>query len=254
MTDTIDSDFQIIDVLTGLVKSDIVYDDALSAAKRIYTLINKVESDILSFYGLNRRDVSSSLRKNMADIGGAYMVTLKFVKTFKRVRFYINKDNTEPLKTVMVHYYMKTTNICRDIDQIYREKENYYISLDRLNKFNIGKVYIWGTTPDTTRVDEIYKAPTKSLKGLNVEDVITGEAEDLLYYDVIKSAEFTEVVLDASVIADITLECGSKFSVIVTNNIDRRIIPGAIFVINSLGKYNVFDLSAAKQHLIISVN
>jgi len=234
--------------LTG---SEEIYDDAFSGVKRIHSLILSIEQNILSFYNVVK--TSNAILINTVDIGDAYMVTLKFTKTFKRVRFYISKDSPDPMRTVMVHHYVKTTNICRDIDQIYKEVDNYYIHLDKLNKFNLGKVYIWGTTPDSTRIDEVYKAVAKHLLGLRKEDVITGIEENVLYYDMIQSVKFTEQVFDTGVvIADITLHSGNKFSVVASNDNENRIKAGAIFVINSKGRYNVFNLATAKQHLILS--
>jgi hypothetical protein len=234
--------------LTG---SEKIYDDAFSGVKRIHSLILSIEQNILSFYGVVK--TGNAILINTVDIGDAYMVTLKFTKTFKRVRFYISKDSPDPLKTVMVHNYVKTTNICKDIDQIYKEVDNYYIHIDRLNKFNLGKVYIWGMTPDSTRVDEVYKAPAKHILGMLNEDIITGKEENVLYYDMIQSVKFTGRVFDTTVtVADITLNCGNQFSVVVSNDTEHRIKPGSIFVINSIGRYNVFNLATAKQHLILS--
>ena len=214
------------------------------AVLTILRLFNELGSDIGKFYKPTDKRTILSVTAERDDY---YILTIKFTRTFKRVRFYIPKDiSTE---TVEVERLIKTDNIIRDIGNFYIKVDDHheYIDVDALDAQTIGSLYIWGVQPDTTRKDEIYKVQGVSIIDVDLKDMVDS---NVLYWGIIQDVKPDPGA--ATLTLHLTVAPGKVFTITVSPGLEAVFSKGRIFIINSNGDYNSFVYSVASKHIVFT--
>lgn len=215
----------------------------------LFTLIKKEN------YKIVKEGKITNPYKNYIDIvdgGDCYILSIKFGLSHKRIKFFLNKDDS--VKTFETTYIEKTNNIIDNIDNInvvtdrnYQDKE--IIFNDEEIKKVVEDIFTWGITKEKERDNDIFK-----VLGINSKDIIDPDklSDRVLYFTVIDEVlNITKITDEVSLVHFKSIH-GIEYKVEVFYDKVLSFKSRYIYIFNYHGKYNVMKFTHAKKHLHFS--
>ncbi len=224
------------------------------AVKKLHRAVKEIKLSMYGFFGVAGR-IDNHILINFSTTEDKYLIRIKFVVTRKKLVFVVDReDNT----LVECQQSEKTDNVARDIHQLYINKVTTPLDLDGDLSAQISPLFFWGLQPRNLEGEEVYKAnavPASKIITADGDYDLRRLAENDLCYSVITDIiGFHEVYgsPDTVMLHANILDVKEPVYLMMTKEDLRKVCPGAIFIQNKFGNYNLYRFFTAKKHLSFS--